>query len=164
MFQLEEHEEEENRARAVQLVNGIELNGQAITLIDTPSLDKSMGYIIMREIFGILGCVLFALIFHKLSAFHSRPMGVKLDGVIYVQPNSSAWGTIPQSVRSLAMTLCIENDLRKLVIVRTWDEPGQCLDEDLEGAIIVNCPEFDQAEDMTIPRSMILNPIIGTCE
>lgn len=80
-------------------------------------------------------------------------------------------------MRSLAKSLCIESDLRKLVVVRTWNRPGKYQDdvfipendectEDLEGATVVNYPDFDQASDsdLMLLQSRILSPILGPCK
>lgn len=99
-----------------------------------------------------------------------------MNGVIYLHPVSPARETIPKSVRSLVKNLCIEGDLRKLVVVKTWNRPGKYQDEvfipendecteDFEGATIINYPDFDQVDSNLLSlQSTILSPILGACK
>lgn len=52
-------------------------------------------------------------------------MGIKLHGVIFLQSISAELPEFSKQLFSLSQNLCIEKDLRKLVIVKTsWAEAG----------------------------------------
>lgn len=52
-------------------------------------------------------------------------MGIKLHGVIFLQSISAELPVFSKQLFSLSQNLCIEKDLRKLVIVKTsWAEAG----------------------------------------
>ncbi|KAF9458836.1 hypothetical protein BDZ94DRAFT_1269648 [Collybia nuda] len=144
---LEVFDEGANCARPVQLGDAFEWCGRTVTLIDTPGLDVSNGFNIMRGIFNIL----------------QSPQGKKMDGIIYLLPIFPGIPkAIPDIVPRLTKSLCEINDLKKLIIIRTWDEGvAQSNEEAVDGATIVDYPNFNQEIAPEVLRSEILDPILG---
>ncbi|KAF9463788.1 hypothetical protein BDZ94DRAFT_1308497 [Collybia nuda] len=100
----------------VELGNEFELDGRLITLIDTPGLDMNNG-INVNIVRGVCAAL-------------DAPMGVKLDGVIFLHSIFAELPWFSERLFSLSKNLCLEKDLKKLVVVKTtWAEPGVSLEQ-----------------------------------